>query len=85
MTRRQVLGRRRWCERCGGQDALQVHHRTYERLGAELDEDFEVLCRRCHATEHGKPYDDVPARPRRSSWWAGIEVDQYPTYSADYE
>jgi hypothetical protein len=25
-----------------------VHHKTYERLGCELDQDLEVLCPDCH-------------------------------------
>ncbi|WP_194391054.1 HNH endonuclease signature motif containing protein [Bradyrhizobium sp. CCBAU 51765] len=27
---------------------LQAHHRTYERLGAELPEDLTALCLLCH-------------------------------------
>ena len=48
------------CNRCGvsrkqavaayDQD-LHVHHRNYQHVGAELDEDLEVLCRRCHEIE----------------------------------
>lgn len=40
------------CEDCGKKmfDAskFQVHHKTYERLGRELDEDLSCKCRRCH-------------------------------------
>lgn len=31
---------------------LDVHHRTYERLGRERDEDLLVLCRHCHDIFH---------------------------------
>lgn len=42
------------CESCGQRNAtLDVHHKTYERLGFELPEDLEVLCRDCHEIEHG--------------------------------
>lgn len=41
------------CERCGALRDLNVHHLTYERLGAEEDTDLEVLCRSCHEAEHG--------------------------------
>jgi hypothetical protein len=37
---------------------LEVHHRTYERLGAELSTDLIVLCRPCHRLHHkanGRP------------------------------
>lgn len=40
------------CQRCGVQRQLQVHHKTYDRLGAELPEDLEVLCRGCHEGHH---------------------------------
>ena len=32
--------------------SLNVHHRTYENLGEELDGDLIVLCRACHGTFH---------------------------------
>jgi 5-methylcytosine-specific restriction endonuclease McrA len=40
------------CERCGCGEWLQVHHRTYKRLGNELNEDLEVLCSYCHRETH---------------------------------
>ena len=40
------------CSRCQVTRNLEVHHRTYERLGAELDTDLEVLCRGCHLGHH---------------------------------
>jgi hypothetical protein len=39
------------CERCGAKRDLQVHHRSYDRLGAEFDADLEVLCVDCHETQ----------------------------------
>ena len=37
------------CALCPRENApLQVHHRTYERLGEELQEDLVVLCDECH-------------------------------------
>lgn len=45
------------CQLCNrGSVTLNVHHRTYERLGEELDEDLTVLCRDCHNIfyEHGR-------------------------------
>ena len=30
---------------------LHVHHKNYQNIGAELDSDLEVLCRRCHEVE----------------------------------
>jgi hypothetical protein len=40
------------CQKCSSKRGLEVHHRTYERLGAERDEDLEVLCRDCHEGHH---------------------------------
>lgn len=36
------------CNRPAGRVTLDVHHRTYERLGNERPEDLTVLCRGCH-------------------------------------
>jgi hypothetical protein len=49
--RLRASGRR--CQLCNrGSVTLNVHHRTYERLGEELDGDLIVLCRTCHSTFH---------------------------------
>lgn len=40
------------CQRCGAVEGLEVHHRTYARLGRERPEDLVVLCRRCHGGAH---------------------------------
>jgi 5-methylcytosine-specific restriction endonuclease McrA len=48
------------CEKCGSrpaatrQTAVSVHHLTYERLGKELIEDLQIICRVCHDKEHGR-------------------------------
>lgn len=41
------------CHRCPASARLEVHHRTYLRLGCELPADLEVLCGDCHASAHG--------------------------------
>lgn len=51
--RGRALERARWrCSRCPAKRELQVHHLRYDRLGAELDGDLEVLCRTCHEGHH---------------------------------
>ncbi len=40
------------CRVCNAEHGLDVHHRTYERLGAERPDDLTVLCRRCHSRFH---------------------------------
>lgn len=42
---------------------LEVHHRSYERLGNELESDLTVLCRSCHERVHAKP-ERAGGRPR---------------------
>lgn len=48
------------CQRCAAGRALQVHHRTYVRLGAEWDEDLEVLCEGCHRGVTAQQMHDAP-------------------------
>ncbi len=40
------------CEVCNSPDRLEVHHRTYRRLGEERDADLIVLCHGCHELFH---------------------------------
>jgi len=42
------------CQLCNGSDRLEAHHRTYETLGNEPDNDITVLYHNCHAKFHGK-------------------------------
>lgn len=42
------------CEKCNRGEPLEVHHLTYDRLGEELMDDLQVLCRICHSREHGR-------------------------------
>lgn len=61
-TRNAALKRAHWrCNRCGGKRDLNVHHRSYERLGAERDSDLEVLCFTCHNGHHVEEAKEQPA------------------------
>lgn len=40
------------CNRSNSETVLHTHHRTYERLGAEREQDLIVLCRECHRIFH---------------------------------
>lgn len=52
-TRNDALRRAKYtCERCGRRRDLNVHHKTYERLGAERPSDLEVVCFVCHNEHH---------------------------------
>ena len=53
--RRDALRRAEYrcqAEGCTSKRGLQVHHLTYERLGAELDDDLVVVCEDCHESHH---------------------------------
>lgn len=52
-TRNRKLAEAKWtCERCFARRDLNVHHKTYVRLGMELMSDLEVLCFTCHNGHH---------------------------------
>ena len=52
--RKKVLKRAGYrCQECGKQVRLHVHHKTYARLGQELDRDLTALCTDCHNETHG--------------------------------
>ena len=40
------------CQVCNSSQSLEVHHRTYARIGNELVSDLIVLCGACHALFH---------------------------------
>ena len=49
------------CQVCNEGGRLEVHHRTYDRLGHEADGDLTVLCWWCHT------WGTFAIRLRR--WW----------------
>lgn len=53
------------CAICFSADALNVHHRTYERRGCEKFSDLITLCSECHAKFHNKLKDEKPPAKRR--------------------
>jgi 5-methylcytosine-specific restriction endonuclease McrA len=40
------------CQLCNSETDLEVHHRTYARLGWEDEGDLIALCRDCHRRHH---------------------------------
>ena len=62
-------------------DGLEVHHRTYERLGAELVTDLVVLCHACHRLHH-KEYGR-PRRERSAAPSHGTATDNSEATSAN--
>lgn len=56
------------CQLCNRQDHLEVHHRTYDRLGHEDPTDLTVLCRRCHGAFHASGHPVTGDGPDAASW-----------------
>lgn len=50
--RKIIMQRQGRCEKCHTEGNLEIHHKTYARIGRELDKDLLVLCTRCHIKEH---------------------------------
>lgn len=42
------------CEECRMNEATDIHHKTYDRVGAEPPEDLSAVCRLCHNCLHGR-------------------------------
>lgn len=57
-----ILIRGKKCEACGATNKrLDGHHLTYERLGNELPEDVQLLCRNCHENIHNRRFGSIKA------------------------
>lgn len=55
------------CDKCGKKSDLQVHHKTYARLGKEKMEDLQILCRPCHNEVHESDPKWVRRQERRKA------------------
>ena len=69
------------CERCGFRPMAEVHHVTYERLGRELLEDLQAICRPCHKYESAIT-DFNPAvcdcDPEKAKDWLDLAAQEAP-------
>jgi restriction endonuclease Mrr len=57
-------------------EGLEVHHRTYERLGEELVTDLTVLCHACHQLHH-KAYGRPRKERSRASASPGVAAESF--------
>lgn len=54
-VRESAIRRAKWrCQACYSSRDIQVHHRTYDRLGEESPSDLMVLCDPCHSVFHSE-------------------------------
>jgi len=60
----KILAAGHKCQVCNSPKNLEVHHRTYERRGAERWGDLTVLCAECHDlfSTHGRLHTGRPCR-----------------------
>lgn len=62
-----------FCQRCGKFAlGLELHHLTYDRLGREMPEDVEIVCRACHpdADREREAAVEAAAENARFDAWA---------------
>lgn len=73
-TLREYYGSDRWlktrerfrggnCTGCEARFGLELHHKTYKRLGREFREDCFWVCRDCHLATHNLMYDKMMRGP----------------------
>lgn len=79
---RVFVGRRGYkCERCGVAEVekqLFTHHKHYRTLGAEQDEDVEVLCFECHQKA------DSQRRGRKNAYKRGLDSWASDKYGSNW-
>lgn len=52
--KKETLTRRGWCQNCGTNKKLLLHHKNYKCLFNEKAEDIIILCIKCHHIKHKK-------------------------------
>ena len=59
--RMKIINERENCERCWGENRLEIHHKTYKNVFNEKMEDLELLCHSCHQQHHGFEKAEKPS------------------------
>ena len=79
---------KRVCYICGSEKNINVHHRSYSRLGHETERDLIALCQECHSDVHGFIMREYPRRLWATILWSAASmlkkrreklVRQFPT------
>ena len=69
----------RACYCCGKRDEiLQVHHVSYDNLGAERPEDVVTVCNDCHVTIHKNINDGNELETAHNHYHAPLERETMP-------
>jgi DNA-directed RNA polymerase subunit RPC12/RpoP len=72
------------CEHCGYRVTLQLHHKTYERLGKELISDLELLCVPCHEKADTARAAEGQARSAAAFYGAGLDTYASKKYGDEW-
>jgi 5-methylcytosine-specific restriction endonuclease McrA len=72
------------CQRCGALGGLEVHHRHYDSLGAEREEDLEVLCKPCHESADRERAARTSAENARALYAARLNGWATKKYGEDW-
>lgn len=78
MRRRHILATQTACQLCGSRERLEVHHRNYDHLGAEPDDDLLVLCAVCHRRDD-EPLWRLRRYDARFDGWLRKRLGRWPT------
>lgn len=78
----------RKCQLCGSPERLEVHHRTYERLGREQMQDLTCLCNLCHSAfhQHRRLWDEsqrFEAIPEPTRYVGMVKAKKAPEIAPD--
>lgn len=73
------------CERCPSTLGLELHHKTYERLGRELMSDLEILCSSCHAKADKERENVGIVKSRIALEEAGLNTFATKKYGDDWQ
>lgn len=79
----RLRGRR--CEHCGSTCNLELHHKTYDRLGCELTTDLEILCLDCHYKADRKREEEAVAKRLKANHETALNTYATKKYGEDWD
>jgi len=50
--KKRTKNKKKQCECCGKKSTVQLHHKTYDRIGKEKLTDLMYACKKCHEEIH---------------------------------
>lgn len=71
------------CECCNMRYGDSVHHRSYEHLGDERDEELLHLCTPCHREIHGKKQKNYFIWPSRRTFLNYLKLEAHALFAGD--